>query len=81
MDAELSQYYETLLDLFASEGWKQYIKDNSDNKEVLEDITTIADEKQFWFRRGQLETLQRILGYESAIKDSYDDFVKDSEDD
>jgi hypothetical protein len=80
MDAELSQYYETLLDLFASDGWKQYIEDISDNKEVLEDISTINNEQQLWFRRGQLETVQRVLAYESSIKNSYDDFVKDSED-
>jgi hypothetical protein len=53
MDKELQDYYETLLDLFASAGWKQYIEDISDNMEILQDITTIPDEKQFWFRRGQ----------------------------
>ena len=77
MDKELQDYYENLLDLFATKGWKQYIEDISDNKEILEDITTIHDEKQFWFRRGQLEAIQRVLAYESTIKNSYEDFERD----
>jgi hypothetical protein len=80
MDKELQDYYENLLDLFATKGWKQYIEDISDNKEILEDITTINDEKQFWFRRGQLEAIQRVLAYESTIKNSYEDFERDLQD-
>ena len=80
MDRELQEYYEKLLDLFSSEGWKQYIEDISDNMEFLQDINTISDEKQLWFRRGQIEALQRILSYESTIKNSYEDFEKDLED-
>ena len=76
-DPELQNYYETLLDLFASKGWKQYIEDISDNMELLQDITTIPDEKQFWFRRGQIEAVQRVLSYESAIKNSYEDFERE----
>jgi hypothetical protein len=80
MDKELQTYYENLLELFTTEGWKQFIEDISDNVEVLQDINTISDDKQFWFRRGQLEVAQRILNFESSIKNSYDDFVKDSDD-
>ena len=79
MDQELQKYYETLLDLFASTGWKQYVEDITDNQEMLQDITTIADEKQFWHRRGQLEAVTRILQYESSIKNSYEDFTEDSD--
>jgi len=79
-DFELQTYYENLLELFTTEGWKQFIEDISDNVEVLQDINTISDDKQFWFRRGQLEVAQRILNFESSIKNSYDDFVKDSDD-
>ena len=43
MDKELQRYYENLLDLFTREGWKQFIEDISDNKEILDDITTIPD--------------------------------------
>ena len=76
MDKELQKYYESLLDLFTHEGWKQFIEDIGDNSSLLNDITTIKDEKDFWYRRGQLEATQRILAYETAIKNSYEDEVR-----
>jgi hypothetical protein len=77
MDNELQTYYENLLNLFSQEGWKQFIEDFQDSQEILGDITTISDEKQFWYRRGQIEMLGRVLSYEHAIKNSYEDFEKD----
>lgn len=80
MDKELQIYYENLLDLFTRDGWKQFIEDIQDNAEVLRDINTINDDKQFWYRRGQLEVVDRILSYEVTIKNSYEDFERDSND-
>jgi hypothetical protein len=80
MDKDLQDYYENLLDLFTTPGWKQFVEDISDNMEMLQDITTIQDEKQFWHRRGQLEAVSRIIQYESSIKNSYEDFEKDAND-
>ena len=80
MDKELQRYYENLLDLFTRDGWKQFIEDIQDNAEVLRDINTINDDKQFWFRRGQLEVVERILSYKVTIKNSYEDFERDSDD-
>ena len=79
MDKELTTYYENLLDLFTRDGWKQFVEDIQDNADILSDITTISDEKQFWFRRGQIEAVQRILSYESSIKNSYEDFEREAD--
>ena len=77
MERELQQYYENLLDLFTRDGWKQFIEDISDNAELLSNINTITNEKELWFRRGQLEAVERILSYEVAIKNSYEDFERE----
>ena len=79
MDKELTRYDEELLDLFTREGWKSFIEDTKDSVDLLSDITTISDEKQFWYRRGQLEMANRILSFEQSIKDSYEDFERDYE--
>ena len=79
MDKEITTYYENLLDLFTRDGWKQFIEDIQDNADFLKDINTIKDEKDFWYRRGQLEAVQRILSYESTIKDSYEDFEREAD--
>ena len=44
-DKDLQDYYENLLELFTTAGWKQYVEDITDNQEMLQDITTIADRK------------------------------------
>lgn len=75
MTKELQDYYENLLELFSTKGWKQFQEDISDNLDLISDITTIPDEKQFWFRRGQIEAVRLILNYEDTIKNSYEDFV------
>jgi len=79
MDKEISTYYENLLDLFTHKGWSQFIEDIEGNAEMLRDIMTIKDEQGFWYRRGQLEAVQRILSYESTIKDSYEDFERQAD--
>ena len=76
MDRELQEYYENLLELFSTKGWKQFLEDIGDNLEVLGDISTIPDSTQFWFRKGQVEAVQRVLSYEEAIVNSYDDFQR-----
>jgi|TARA_R110000782_G_scaffold239333_1_gene325756 predicted Ser/Thr protein kinase len=73
MDQELQRYYENLLQLFTQAGWKDFIEDIKGNSDVLSDILTITDEKQLWYRRGQLEAVNRILSYESTIKNAYED--------
>ena len=78
MDKELQEYYENLLELFASPGWKQFLEDIGDNLEMLGNITTITDGNQFWFRKGQVEAIQRILSYEETIVNSYEDFQREA---
>ena len=73
MNKELQDYYENLLHLFTQDGWKDFIEDIKGNADVLGDILTISDEKQLWYRRGQHEAVNRILSYESTIKNSYED--------
>lgn len=78
MDRELQEYYEKLLELFSTDGWKQFMEDIGDNLEILGDITTIPDENQFWFRKGQVEAVQRVLSYEQSIVNSYEDFQREA---
>jgi hypothetical protein len=72
VDKELEQYYLTYFDLFSSEGWKQYIKDVEDNRTLMSDVLTIKDGNDLYYRKGTLETLDRILNFENAIVASYE---------
>jgi hypothetical protein len=78
VDKDLQKYYETYFDLFSSEGWKQYIKDVEDNRTLMSDVLTIKDGNDLYYRKGTLETLDRILNFENAIVASYEE-AKDEE--
>lgn len=72
MDKELEQYYSTYFDLFSSPGWKQYIKDVEDNRTLMSDVLTIKDGNDLYYRKGTLDTLDRILNFEDAITAAYE---------
>ncbi len=71
--------YEVLVDMFASDGWKQFIGNISE----LEDAITKAAvdnavmNDQWQYLRGQLHQLRSILGYEDFIKISWEQLNAD----
>ncbi len=67
-EEQLDKYFETYLDLFLSEGWKQLkeeLKTNMININRIEDIKTSKD---LHFRKGQLNVLAYILNLEQSIE-------------
>lgn len=74
MDIELQTYYENLLDLFTHPGWKEFIEDISPDMELFH-IRNVINEQDLKYKQGELATINRILSYEEAIKNSYDDFL------
>ncbi len=73
MDKELEKYFNTYFDLFSSEGWKQYIQDVRDNRELMSDALTIKDGNDLFYRKGVLETLDRTLNFELAIEAAHEE--------
>jgi hypothetical protein len=78
MDKELEQYYNTYFDLFSSSGWKQYVQDVRDNRVMMSDVLTVKDGDDLFYRKGVLETLDRILNFESAIEAAHEE-ARDAE--
>lgn len=62
--------YETLLDMFASEGWKLFIEGAKELEDaVVQNCVDIADTNEKWqYLRGEVHQLRRILGYEDYIR-------------
>ena len=75
MDKDLQEYYESLLELFSTVGWKNFIEDLEAQAPSLEQIRTIDSEKDLWLRKGQIDILDRVLGYEETIKNSYEELT------
>jgi hypothetical protein len=77
MDKELERYYETYFDLFASEGWKQFIEDTEGDINLVSDLMSVKDANDLYYRKGQLETLNRIVNFKELIERSYKEQQQD----
>jgi len=81
MDRDLQDYYESLLDMFISPGWKNFIKDQ---EEALEYLTLSAPrncpDNDLWQQcRGKLEILSIIVGFEETMRSNLAELEKEGD--
>jgi hypothetical protein len=81
MDKELQDYYESLLEMFITNGWKTFA---SDQESAFEHLMFNAnrdcpDNDSWQYRRGCLDTLQKIINFEDMIRNSYNSLEVNSE--
>ncbi|MFZ9143117.1 MAG: hypothetical protein ACO22M_00645 [Candidatus Nanopelagicaceae bacterium] len=72
-----TEYYESLLELFAKPGWKAFEEDLQKNLESLNTLHNISDSDVFWHRKGEVYVLQTLLGYRDAITAAYEEMQND----
>ena len=73
MDKELTKYFETYMDLFLTDGWKQFKEEFEESHKHLNTLDTLHDEKHFMYRKGQLEVLNRLVRFEDTIKGAFEE--------
>ena len=68
----VDEYYDSLLDLFSTSGWKRFIEDQDQHLSILIDTaaTDCADNTSWQNRRGQINELTHIVNYERFIRAS-----------
>jgi|TARA_R100000908_G_scaffold65373_1_gene55166 hypothetical protein len=71
IDQDLEKYYNSYLELFMTDGWKQF---KEDTENVIKSINLLAleDAKQLHLAQGQMEILNWILDWETSVKNSYE---------
>lgn len=57
--------------MFSREGWKLFMEDIQDIINGVDSLDYVKDYDDFLYRKGQLEILRRIEGFENAIEASY----------
>ena len=79
MDQELQQQYDNYFEMFATEGWKQFVEDLEDISDNFR-IEDIKDDVDLANIKGQLKVLKQILYCEDSIRRTHDDLVGDTDD-
>tara|TARA_B110000914_G_C15241348_1_gene344287 strand:- start:299 stop:568 length:270 start_codon:yes stop_codon:yes gene_type:complete len=67
-DNELELYFRQMNELFHTEGWKTLVKDLSSNVPSINSVESTKDDKDLYFRKGQLNILGTILNLEETTR-------------
>ena len=73
MTPEIKQYYEERFSMMTTVGWKDFLEDINNLKAPLEDITTIKTVDMLYFRQGQLDILNWVLGLHDISEQTYEE--------
>ena len=73
MDQELQKYYDDRFSMFVTPGWNDLLEDLKVMLEQYEDITKIGDEQTLWYRKGQVDILQYLLGLKSITEKTFEE--------
>jgi hypothetical protein len=76
-DKELEKYYVDMLTTFRTDGWKTLTEDLQTNAEGINSVEATKDEKDLYFRKGQLYVISTLLNLEEHVRDAYDRLGED----
>lgn len=72
MDKELQIYYEETFSIMATQGWAFLMEDLEKLKQQIENIRTVEDAQQLYYRQGQLDILDLMLNRKKTCEEVYE---------
>lgn len=78
MDKNLQDYYEEAFHMFSLQGWKDLVEDMKALQSEVTKIENIKDEKDLWFRRGQLDILDLIVNRKQMCEKVYEELQNET---
>ena len=76
-DRDMQTYYEALIAMFASPGWKFLTEDLQRIYDATHTIEGIETLEQLTFRRGQIDILKTIVAQPAVVTAAYDVLLED----
>ena len=73
MTPELQKYYEERFAMMATPGWADLLEDIDKIISTLQDISTIQDEKDLQFKKGELSILTWLKNLKQVSEQAYED--------
>jgi hypothetical protein len=73
MDKELQVYYEEMFSMMATPGWALLMEDFQALKASLNDLSTVADTQDLYFRKGQLDILNLVLQRKEICEKAFEE--------
>ena len=73
MSKDLQHYYEETFNTMSTEGWKYLIEDFEEIKVSLNNLSTVNDTQTLFYRQGQLDIIELILGRKATCEKVFED--------
>lgn len=67
MSPEQQKLYEAYHSLFLEDGWTNFIKNISQDLEVITDLNGLTSLEELWYAKGQKVVLENVVNFEVAI--------------
>jgi hypothetical protein len=65
---ELEKYYRSFESMFRSKGWKNFKDDMLNSANEINSVEACKDDKDLYFRKGQLVVMANVLNLEAMIE-------------
>ena len=79
MDKNLERYYEEAFTMFVSQGWKDLVEDMKAIRTEVIKIENIKDDKDLWFRKGQLDVLDLIVNRKQMCEKVFEELQNEKD--
>ena len=72
MTPELERYYEERFSMMTTKGWLELLEDAQKMFDARNHVLAIQDEKDLYFKKGQLDVLQWILTLKQTSEEVFE---------
>jgi len=81
MEREVQDYYEDLIEMFATKGWKIFVEQHENELDRLESTAAAECENndQWQTRRGEIKKCITVVNYEHLIRSNFQNVVENEQ--
>ena len=73
-DMQTEAYFRKMNALVRSDGWKELLVEFDDLLDVLNEVSSINDEKELFYRKGQIDTINRLCNLEFELEAAQEEY-------
>lgn len=73
MAPDLQKYYEETFNTMSTKGWEYLIEDFEEIKASLNNLSTVDDTHTLFYRKGQLDIIELVLGRKAVCEKVFED--------
>ena len=73
MDKEDEKYIDAMFEMFRTKGWQMLMDRLTQDAIPINSVQATTDNEDLWFRKGQISTLNNIIGWETQVEAMFDE--------